>query len=108
MQRVGASRCRQTRPVRRIRISFSRLSVRDYSLDPRTRCDPLVVGLELHTDLVVVNPQIAVAASHDRFGHERLHLLRHNADIGSAAAVISKAIDANTVVETTEEDDVMA
>ena len=78
-----------------------------YGSDPRTGCDPLVVGLELHIELVVVDIQIAVAASHDRFGHERLHLLRHDTDIGSAAPVISEAIDANTVVQTTEEGDVM-
>src|SRR5262249_60629074 len=68
--------------------------------DPRTRRNPGVIGLEFQTKLVVGDPQVAVAAEHDRLLHHRLHLLRHDADVGCVAAVVSKSIEAKPIVET--------
>lgn len=71
------------------------------------RRDPLFVGLELDAELVVEDPQIAVAATDDGVGHHLLHFLRHYADVGAVAAVIAEAIIAKAVGEMAEEDDIM-
>ena len=62
----------------------------------------MVVGLELQPELVVEDPQVSIAAAHDRLRHDRLHFLRHHADIGLVAAVVAEAIEAKAIVETAE------
>src|SRR5262245_18960639 len=69
--------------------------------------EPLFVGLERHADPVVEDPEITVATSHHRFGHHRLHLLRHHAHIGALAAVVGEAIEAEAVVEMAQQHDVV-
>src|SRR3954454_3336088 len=71
------------------------------------RVQPLAVSLELHADLVIEDPQLAVGALRDRLRHYRLHFLRHDADVARVAAVVDKAIEAEAVVEIAEERDVV-
>ena len=75
--------------------------------DLRPRCDPLVVGLELQTELVIKDPPIAVAIASDRFRRDRLHFLRHHADIEVVAAIIGEAIEAEAIVEPAEKENVV-
>src|SRR5262252_8438426 len=75
--------------------------------NPCSGCDPLVVGFELHPELVVEDSQIAVAATYDRIRPDRLYFLRHHADIGLVAAVIDKAIESKAIIEMTEQGDVV-
>src|SRR5215212_12164334 len=70
------------------------------------RC-PLVVGLELQVELVVGDPQIAVAAAQYRRGHDCLDLLRHHADIGLVAAVVAEAVEAEAIIKVAEKRDVV-
>jgi hypothetical protein len=67
----------------------------------------LVVSLELQAELIVENPQIAVASACDCFWHDRFHVLRYHPDIGPFAAVINEAVEADAVVEAAKEDDVV-
>jgi hypothetical protein len=55
----------------------------------------------------VVNPQIAVATTHNRRRRNGLYLLRHNADVQPFIAVVGKAVEPKSVVKTTKEDDVV-
>src|ERR1700722_4807148 len=73
----------------------------------RSRSEPVRIAFERHTELVVVHTQIAVAAARDRFRHDLLHLLGHDADIGLVAAVVAEAIEAEAVVEVAEQRDVV-
>ena len=75
--------------------------------DPCARCDPPVVGLELQAELLIEDLKVAVPTAHDRLRHDRLHFLRHDADIGSVAAVIAEAIEPKAVVEMAEQGDVV-
>src|SRR5258707_11692824 len=71
------------------------------------RCDPLVVGLKLQPEFAVENPEIAVSTAHDRFRHDCLHFLRNDADVCVVASIVSKAIEAEIVVETAEQHSVV-
>jgi hypothetical protein len=73
----------------------------------RTRCDPLIVGLELQPEFVVENPEIAVSAAHDCLRYDGLHFLRNDADVGAVASIVSKAIEAEIVVKTAEQHSVV-
>ena len=75
--------------------------------DPCARRDPPVVGLELQAELLVQDLKVAVPTAHDRLRHDRLHFLRHDADIGSVAAEITEAIEPKAVVEMAENGDVV-
>jgi hypothetical protein len=75
--------------------------------DPCARCDPPVVGLELQAELLIEDLKVAVPTAHDRFWHDRLHFLRHDADIGLVAAVIAEAIEPKAIVEVAEQGDVV-
>src|SRR5713101_8419177 len=75
--------------------------------DMSARRGPLVVGLELHAELVVEDPQIPVAAAQYRRGHDCLDFLRHHADIGLVAAVVGEAVEAKAVIEVAEKGDVV-
>src|SRR5262245_47537657 len=79
----------------------------DDGREPCARCDPPLVGLQLQAELVIEDHKVAVPTSLDRLRHDRLHLLRHEADIGLVAAVIAEAIEPKPVVEVAEEDDVV-
>src|SRR5262249_39095634 len=48
-----------------------------------------------------------IRASRHGLRHDRLHLLRHHADIGFVAADIAEAIEAEPVVEPAEQNDVV-
>src|SRR5262245_48883481 len=62
-----------------------------------TGCEPLVVGLERQTELVVGHPEVAIpAAGHGR-RPQRLHLLGQDADIGRVAALVGEAVEAKAV-----------
>src|SRR2546425_969948 len=75
--------------------------------DMSARRGPLVVALELQAELVVEDPQIAVATAQYRRGHDCLDLLRHHADIGLVAAVVAEAIEAKAIIEVAEKRDVV-
>src|ERR1700722_16649951 len=73
----------------------------------RSRSEPVRIAFERHTELVVVHTQIAVAAARDRFRHDLLHLLGHDADIGLVAAVVAETIEAEAIVDVAEQSDVV-
>src|SRR5882757_9763209 len=75
--------------------------------DMSARRGPLVVGLELQAELVIEDPQIAVAVAQYRRGHDCLDFLRHHADIGLVAAVVGEAGEAEAVIEVAEKRDVV-
>src|SRR5262245_50256439 len=75
--------------------------------NPCSGCDPSVVGFERHPKLVVEDSQVAVATTYDRIRPDRLHFLRHHADIGLVAAVVAEAIEAEAIVEMTKQCDVV-
>src|SRR5712692_8317602 len=93
--------------VRRATAPFSSMRGRCDHWHPRTRCDPIVVALELQTELAVSHSPIAITATRDGIRHDRLDLLGHDADIGLPAAVVDEAVEANPVLETTEISDVV-
>src|SRR5262249_29605929 len=63
--------------------------------------------LKLQPELIVEHPEIAVATAHDRFRHYSADFLRHYADIGFLFAVIDKSIEAEAIVETPKQCDVV-
>ena len=63
--------------------------------------------MDLHARLVVEDPQISVLPAHDRFRPDDLHLLRHHADIGPVATVITEPIKSKAIVEMTDQTDVV-
>src|SRR5262249_23263588 len=71
------------------------------------RGEPMIVILESYPELLVVHPQIAVSAARHDVRRDLHDLLRHDADVGLAAAVIAKAIEAKTIVQIAEKNDVM-
>src|SRR6516164_6642533 len=75
--------------------------------NPCTGGDPAVVAFEFEAELFVEDPQVPVASSYHGAGQHALHFLRHHPNIGLVAAVIGKAIEAKTVVEHSQQDDVV-
>ena len=75
--------------------------------DLRARRNPLVVGLQLQTEHIIEDFQIAVAAALHRLRHDRLHLLCNNADIDLVAAIVAEALEVQAVVEMANEGDVV-
>ena len=67
----------------------------------------MFVGLEPHAEFVIKDAQVAVRPTLNRIWPNNLHFLRHDADVGLAAAVIGKPVEAKAVVEVTEQDDVV-
>src|SRR5690348_2871744 len=88
-------------------VSGDERSVRGSDWQLRTGCNPFVVGLEPQPELFIENPQVAITTAHHCFGHDRLHLLRQNPDVDLVIAVIDEAIEANAVVETADNLDVV-
>ena len=80
---------------------------RDCARQLCTRRKPMFVTLEFDPDPFVVHAQVTVTVTNDRLRHHLLHFLRDDADIGTIAAVVAKAIIAKTVGETPEQDDVV-
>src|SRR5512132_2767439 len=74
---------------------------------PSARRDPLLIGLKLDAKLVVVDPQVAVLATHDGLRHDCLHILRQHTDVSPVAAVVDKAIVAKAVSEMAEKYDIV-
>src|SRR5216684_947299 len=79
----------------------------DAGRNTRSARNPRVVGLEGQSELVVEDSQVAIAAAHDRLRHYAAHLLRDHAHIGLVAAVVAEAVEAESVVETAEQHDVV-
>jgi len=67
----------------------------------------MVVVLEFYPELLVVHPQITVAAARHGFRCDPNDFLRHDPDVRFAAAVIAEAIEAEAIVQITQENDVM-
>src|SRR5260370_20002513 len=79
----------------------------DAGRNMRSARNPRVVGLEGQSELVVEDSQVAIAAAHDRLRHYAAHLLRDHAHIGLVAAVVAEPVEAESVVETAEQHDVV-
>ena len=73
----------------------------------RARGEPVLVGAEFESELVVVDSEIAVPASRDRIGPQRRDLLGDDADIGLVAAEIAESVVAQTIVEMSEQNHVV-
>ena len=67
----------------------------------------MFVRLKLDSKLVVKDAQVAVRPAHDELRGNRLHLLGDHADIVLVAAVIAEAIEAKSVREPAEQDNVV-
>ena len=65
----------------------------------RARRNPLPVGLESHTDPVVVDPQVSVPAAHNGLRRDFLHFLRQYADIDLVRAIVGKPIKSDAVAQ---------
>src|SRR5262249_16581865 len=59
-------------------------------LNLRAGFEPLLVGLEFQAELVVVDPQIAVAADRGRIGPNSHHFLGQHAAINLVAALLAR------------------
>ena len=81
------------------------MSVRDR--DDWAGCEPPLVGTEFHTEPRIVDTQIPVSATRDRLRNNLQHLLGHDAHISFVAAVVVEAIEAEAIVETAEQRDVV-
>ena len=93
-----------------ILILFSQKNSTLNTSDGRNSCPrfyPLIVGFERQAEHLVIHPQISVRSTSDRVWHDLLHFLRHNANIKVIAALVTEAIEAEAVVEITEERDVV-
>jgi len=73
----------------------------------RPGCEPLLVTLKLQPELVVEHPEIAIATAHDRFRNYRADFLGHYANIGFLFTIIDKSIEAEAIVETAKQCDVV-
>src|SRR5262245_49607647 len=78
-----------------------------HNWDPCSRGNPPVVGLEVEPKLVVADPQVSVRTAVDRRRHDFLHVLRHHPNVGLRAAIVDEPIEAETVVEITQQSDVV-
>src|SRR4030088_1184625 len=111
MRLIGAAhrRCRATTATDSCVLAFVQALLLNWCAgrDMSARRGPLVVGLEFQAELVVEDPQIAVAAAQYRRGHDCLDFLRHHADIGLVAAVVGEAVEAEAVIEVAEKRDVV-
>ena len=63
------------------------------------RRSPMRVSLEFDAYLVIKDPQVAISPARNRFGRDRLDLLRHHTDIGSVATVIAEPVETKTIIE---------
>ena len=68
---------------------------------------PLAPALQPQAKLLVIDTQIAVTAADDGLRHHRFHLLRHHAHIYLIAAVVAETVEAESVSEPAEQDNVV-
>src|SRR6185369_3867188 len=68
---------------------------------------PVAVAAELQPELLVVDPQVTVAAAGHGFRHHTFHFLRDDADVNLVAAEIAEAVVAEAIGEVAEQDDVV-
>ena len=73
----------------------------------RPRRKPMFVTLEFDADLVIVHAQVTIGVTNDCLRHHLLHFLRHDADIGAIAAVITEPIVPKAIGEMAKQDDVV-
>src|SRR5262249_49684141 len=66
---------------------------------PCARCDPPLVGLELEAELLVEDPQVAVATAHDRTRRDRQHVRANPAYVAVADRERGEAEEAEAVGE---------
>ena len=74
---------------------------------PAPGCDPIVIGSERQSEPFVGHPKIAVATDSDRVGSYGSDFLRNHPDVGLLAAVVSKAVVTETVVESAQQCDIV-
>ena len=67
----------------------------------------MAIGLERKAKPVVEDPEIAISSTRDGCRHDRLHLLRHDSDIGRVAAIIGEAVIAQAIIKTPEQDNIV-
>jgi hypothetical protein len=84
-----------------------KLPERSTVLNAASARHPLVVALKFHTELIIIDPQIAVAAACHRFWRDLRDLLGDHPDIRRVAAAIAEAIKAEAIAHITEKNDVM-
>src|SRR6476620_430862 len=95
MQRSAAPRPRLQRgPPNRRDGAISARSWRDLRRRgyPCPAGNPIGVGAELQSQLLVIDAEIPVPAAGHGFRHQVLNFLRDDADIGLAAAEIAEAV----------------
>src|SRR5262249_17132408 len=67
----------------------------------------MLVTLKLQPELIVEHPEIAIATAHDRFRHYHADFLGNYANIGFLFTIIDKSIEAEAIVETAKQFDVV-
>jgi len=67
----------------------------------------VLVALETNAEPVIEDAQVAIRTAHDGIRPYSFDFLCHDADIGLAAAVIGKPVVAKTIIEATEQHDVV-
>ena len=72
-----------------------------------SRFDPLIVSFELQPEPLIIHSQVSVVPTRDCLWRYLLHFLRQDTDIKLVAATIAEAIEAETIVEMAEKDNVM-
>jgi hypothetical protein len=63
--------------------------------------------LELQAKPFVEDLEVAIPTARDRFRHDCLNFLRHDADVRLGSAIVGEAIEAEAVVEMAEKGDVV-
>jgi hypothetical protein len=68
---------------------------------------PTIIRAEFETEPLIVDTQIAIAGASDRVGSHHLHFVRDHPNVRLVTAVVCEAIVTETVVEPTEEHNVV-
>ena len=71
------------------------------------RRDPVSVVLKLQTERLIVDPQITMVVLRHCFRHDLRNLLCHDAYIWLIATVVAETIEAKTVVQIPQKNDVV-
>jgi len=69
--------------------------------------EPFFVGLELNSKFVVTDAKHTITIALDRLRHQRLHFLRHHANVGAVAPVVAEPIIAKTVRQISKQSDIV-
>jgi hypothetical protein len=67
----------------------------------------VIVCFKLQTKFLIEHPQVTVGPARDRLRNHLLHFLSQDAHVNLAAAVVAEAIEAQAVVESDQEDNVV-